>query len=195
MTRMNEAELNQELLDFFKALADANRLKIIGILAREPHSVEQLAAMLGLGVSTTSHHLSRLSQAGLVSARTDGHYYYYSLQMEVLEMMAQRLLATEDLPKLSGDADLDAYDRKVLSAFVDKDGKITALPAQEKKFQVILRYVAKAFEPQVRYSEKQVNEILSRYNKDTASLRRSLIENHLMARDSSGSAYWLVPRT
>jgi len=190
---MNETELNQELLEFFKALADANRLKIIGVLAREPHSVEQLAAVLGLGVSTTSHHLARLSQAGLVSARTDGHYYYYSLQTEVLEKMAQRLLTTEDLPRLSGDADLDAYDRKVLDAFVDKDGKITALPAQEKKFQVILRYVAKAFEPDTRYSEKQVNEILSGFYKDTASLRRGLIEHRIMARDSSGSAYWLVP--
>jgi predicted transcriptional regulator len=190
---MNEAELNQELLDFFKALADANRLKIIGVLAREPHSVEQLAAVLGLGVSTTSHHLSRLSQAGLVSARTDGHYYYYSLQTEVLEKMAQRLLATENLSRLSGDADLDAYDRKVLSAFVDDNGKITALPAQEKKYQVILRYVAKAFEPDVRYSEKQVNEILSGFYKDTASLRRGLIEHRIMRRDSSGSAYWLSP--
>ena len=189
---MNEAELNQELLDFFKALADANRLKIIGVLAREPHSVEQLAAVLGLGVSTTSHHLARLSQAGLVSARTDGHYYYYSLQTEVLEKKAQRLLATENLSKLSGDADLDAYDRKVLDAFVDKEGKITSLPAQEKKFQVILRYVAKAFEADTRYSEKQVNEILSGFYKDTASLRRGLIEYRIMARDSSGSAYWLV---
>ena len=189
---MNETELNKELLDFFKALADANRLKIVGILAREPHSVEQLATVLGLGVSTTSHHLARLAQAGLVSARTDGHYYYYSLQTEVLETMAQRLLATEDLPRLSGDADLDAYDRKVLDAFLDKDGKITAFPSQEKKFQVILRYVAKAFETEVHYSEKQVNEILSRYHKDTASLRRGLIEYHLMARDNSGSAYWLV---
>ena len=189
---MNEGELNRELLEFFKALADANRLKIIGVLAREPHSVEGLAAVLGLGVSTTSHHLARLSQAGLVSARTDGHYYYYSLQTEVLEKMAQRLLATENLSKLSGDADLDAYDRKVLDAFVGKDGKITALPAQEKKFQVILRYVAKAFEPDTRYSEKQVNEILSGYYKDTASLRRGLIEYRIMARDSSGSAYWLM---
>ena len=189
---MNEGELNRELLEFFKALADANRLKIIGVLAHEPHSVEGLAAVLGLGVSTTSHHLSRLAQAGLVSARTDGHYYYYSLQTEVIETMAKSLLATEDLPRLSGDADLDAYDRKVLSAFVDKDGKITALPAQEKKFQVILRHVAKAFEPDVRYTEKQVNEILSGYHKDTASLRRGLIEYRIMARDSSGSAYWLM---
>jgi len=45
----------EELLLFFKALADANRLKIVGLLAREPLSVEQVAAMLGIWPSTASH--------------------------------------------------------------------------------------------------------------------------------------------
>lgn len=188
---MNEAELNQDLLEFFKALADANRLKIVGLLARHPNTVEELAAALGLGLSTTSHHLARLAQADLVSARADGHYYIYTLHTDALQSMAQRLLATEELPRLSADADLDAYDRKVLDAFIDSQGKIKAFPSQEKKFQVLLRYVLKSFEPGVRYTEKQVNEILSRYNDDTASLRRGLIEYHLMDRETGGSAYWV----
>ena len=187
---MDEYELNTELLEFFKALADANRLKIVGLLASQSYTVEQLAATLGLGVSTTSHHLARLAQAGLVSAHTDGHYYNYTLQTDALQSMAQRLLATENLQKLSADADLDAYDRKVLDTFLDAEGRIKAFPAQDKKFQVILRYVLKAFEPGVRYPEKQVNEILARYNDDTASLRRGMVEYHLMAREGGGGAYW-----
>jgi predicted transcriptional regulator len=187
---MTENELNQELLEFFKALADANRLKIVGLLAREPYTVEHLAAVLGLSVSTTSHHLSYLAHVGLVSARTDGHYYIYSLQTDILRSMAQRLLATEELPRLSADVDLDAYDRKVLDTFLDAEGKIKSFPAQEKKFQVILRYVLKAFEPGARYTEKQVNEILYRYHDDTASLRRGLVEYHLMEREGGGGAYW-----
>jgi len=188
---MTEGETNRELLEFFKALADANRLKIVGLLARQPQTVEELATALGLGLSTTSHHLTRLAQADLVSARTDGHYYIYTLHTDALQAMAQRLLATEELPCLSADADLDAYDRKVLDTFIDSQGKIRALPAQEKKFLVLLRYVLKSFEPGVRYTEKQVNEILSRYNDDTASLRRGLIEYHLMDRETGGSAYWV----
>lgn len=187
---MTEGELNQELLEFFKALADANRLKIVGLLARQPHTVEELAAALGLGLSTTSHHLARLAQADLVSARTDGHYYIYTLHIDTLQALAQRLLKTEELPRLSGEADLDAYDRKVLDTFIDMEGKIKAFPAQEKKFQVLLRYVVKAFKPEVLYTEQQVNEILSRYHEDTASLRRGLIEYHLMGRAPGGGAYW-----
>lgn len=188
---MTEDQMLEELLAFFKVLSDANRLKIIGLLAREPASVEQIASTLGIGVSTASHHLARLAELGLVSARADGHYYFYSLQTDVLQGMAEKLLKPENLPRLSEGVDKDAYDRKVLSAFVDSDGRIIAFPAQEKKYQVILRYVVKAFQPGRRYPEKEVNEILGRYHDDTASLRRGMIEYHLMNRAGGGGEYWV----
>jgi predicted transcriptional regulator len=185
---MTDQDQVAELLTFFKALADENRLKIIGLLAQQPYTVEKLAETLDLGVSTTSHHLSRLSKAGLVSARTDGHYYIYSLQTDTLKTMAQHLLHDEELPRLSGSE--DAYDRKVLASFTDNEGRITAFPAQEKKLLALLRYALKAFQPGVRYPEKQVNEILLRYSDDTAMLRRSLVEYHLMEREGGGGEYW-----
>ena len=193
---MTGEEQVAELLAFFKALADENRLKIIGLLAQRPYSVEKLAEALGLGVSTTSHHLSRLSKARLVSSRTDGHYYIYSLQTDTLKSMAQHLLHDEELPRLSENLSQgaggieEAYDRKVLANFTGVDGRITAFPAQEKKHLALLRYVLKSFEPGVRYSEKQVNEILLHYHDDTATLRRGLVEYHLMSREGGGGAYW-----
>ena len=60
---------NEVLLEFFKALADANRLKIAGLLAEKPRAVGELAGLLGLSVSTTSHHLSYLTHVELDSAR------------------------------------------------------------------------------------------------------------------------------
>jgi predicted transcriptional regulator len=187
---MTDQTQSEELLNFFKALADANRLKIIGLLAQKAFTVEELAGQLGLSASTTSHHLARLAKAGLVVARTEGHYYFYSLQTEMLKEMSQRLLHDENLPRLSEEANVDAYDRKVLENFTDAEGRITAFPSQEKKYQALLRYALRAFEPGVRYSEKQVNEILLRFNEDTASLRRGMIEYHLMEREGGGGAYW-----
>lgn len=190
---MTDQEQINTLLNFFKALADENRLKIVGLLAQKPSSVEALADALGLSASTTSHHLARLSKSGLVSARADGHYYIYSLNTDALRGMSQHLLQEENLPALSqgavntGD---DLFESKVMKAFVDSEGRITAFPAQEKKFLVLLRYVVKAFEPGQRYPEKEVNEILKRYNEDTASLRRGLVEYKLMQREGGGGAYW-----
>lgn len=186
-----DAEIHfNELLQFFKAMADSNRLKIIGLLSQKPHTVEQLSALLDLGMSTTSHHLSNLAKAGLVEARTDGHYYLYSLRQDTLQEMSQRLLKQENLPELAVAVDEQAYDRKVLKTFTDEEGRIIAFPSQLKKYQVLLRYVVNAFEPGIRYPEKQVNEILSRFNDDTADLRRGLVEFKLMDREGGGGAYW-----
>jgi hypothetical protein len=85
---------------------------------------------------------------------------------------------------------MDGYDKKVLDAFLTSDGRIKAFPAQEKKFQVILRHVLKAFEPGKHYKEKEVNEILVRYNDDTATLRRGMVEYQLMDRQGGGGEYW-----
>lgn len=189
---MVNEDATRELLDFFKALADANRLKIVGLLARSPHTVEQLAEMLEIHPSTASHHLNRLTKAGLVSARAKGYYSVYQLETKAIESMAQRLLERETLPGVTDDVDVDAYDRKVLRNFLTGEGRIKDFPAQEKKLEVVLRYVLKSFEPGVRYSEKQVNAILMRFNDDYAFLRRSLIEYRMLAREGGGGAYWVL---
>ena len=187
---MEEDASSAELVEFFKALADGNRLKIVGLLAQQPYTVEQLGALLKVSASTVSHHLSKLARAGLVEARAEGYYSVYSLKTDALEGMARRVLSRERLPKLAANVDLDAYERKVLEAFLDAEGRVRAFPMQEKKLLVILRHVLKAFEPGVRYPEKQVNQILSRFNADTATLRRCLVAHHLMGREGGGGAYW-----
>lgn len=187
---MESNEETNELLAFFKALSDANRLKIVGLLAQQSLSVEQMAEMLGLSPSTVSHHLSRLSKVGLVTAQVDSYYNMYQLETKALEQMAQRLLAKETLPAVVADVDVDAYDKKVLQTYLMPDGRIKAFPSQQKKFQVILRHVVEVFEPGQRYSEKQVNDMLRQFHDDTAELRRSLIEYRFMKREGGGRDYW-----
>ena len=187
---MDANEQTTALLMFFKALADANRLKIIGLLANQPSTVEQLASQLALSSSTVSHHLSRLSEAGLVSARAESYYSIYSLETATLEEMSRMLLARENLPALAIDVDIDAYDRKVINEFVTPDGRVKAFPVQRKKMDVLLTYVIKSFEMEIRYTEKQVNEILKSYNEDFATLRRELIDVKYLARDHG--EYWLT---
>jgi hypothetical protein len=65
-------------------------------------------------------------------------------------------------------------------------------PAQQKKLEAILRYVVQPFEPGKRYTEKQVNEILSRYSDDYARLRRNLVDFRLMAREGGDGSYWRI---
>jgi hypothetical protein len=187
---MEDAARTEELLEFFKALADASRLKIVGVLAQQPSTVEQLAAMLDLQPSTVSRHLSYLAHVGLVSARPEGYYNVYRFESGALEAMARRLLARETIPAAAADVDLDAFDRKVLRDFSRPDGSLKTLPAQRKKLEAVLRHAVRLFEFDVQYPEKQVNEILSALHEDTATLRRELIDYRLMARDHG--IYWRV---
>lgn len=181
--------MSEELVAFFKALADANRLKIVGLLAQQPYSVEQLAAILDLRPSTVSHHLSKLADVGLVSAKAESYYNVYQLEEEKLQQ-TRLLFSQQDLSAVVEDVDLDAYDRKVVEDYSLPDGTLKTIPAQRKKLEAVLRYVVKAFEPDVRYSEQQVNKILSRFHEDTATLRRELVGNGLMDREGGGGDYW-----
>ena len=182
--------LTDEMLMFFKAMADANRLKILGLLAQESLTVEQMSEMLNLRPSTVSHHLSKLSEVGLVSARSSSYYNIYQLENEELEAMAKRLLSEKTLPAMASDINLDAYDQKVVSDYLQPDGQLKTIPSQRKKLDAILRYVVQDFQPSKRYSEQEVNQILRNYHQDTSTLRRELIVAGLLERSSGGREYW-----
>lgn len=181
---------DEQLLTFFKALADANRLKIVGLLSQQPYSVEQLAALLNLRPPTVSHHLKMLSEAGLVSARAESYYNVYQLESNVLEQIARHLASQDKLPNMAAQVDLQAYDRKVLHDILLPDGKLKVIPAQRKKREVVLHHILKDFQPELRYTEQQVNEILAHYHPDTATLRRELVAYRMLGR--SEGLYWKI---
>ena len=181
-----------DLVDFFKVLGEPNRLRIVGLLAQRAYTVEQLGAALGVGVSTVSHHLTRLAGAGLVSARSESYYNLYSLKTDALSDMAKTLLAQAQPVRPESEQELSDYDRKVLATFTTADGRIKTFPMQERKFRVLLRHILPSFSHGVRYTEKRVNEILSKYNDDTARLRRWLVDFGYMAREGGGGKYWRV---
>lgn len=178
-----------QLLEFFKLLADEKRLQVVGLLAQQDYTVEELAAILDLSSATVSHHLRRLTNAGLVQATADQHYHVYSLQTQVLRDLSQQILSGDTLQEATGDLDLDAYDRKVHRDWIE-NGRFKGIPRQWKKRQVLLRYLVEQFEPERRYSEPEVNEIISRFHDDYATLRRELIDGRLMARDHE--VYWRI---
>jgi predicted transcriptional regulator len=182
--------MSDELVTFFKALADKNRLKIVGLLAEKPYSVEELATLLGLKPPTVSHHLAKLVDVGLVRSHTESYYNVYQLDPEMLREKTRSMFSPQELSTVISEVDADAYDKKVIRDYTRRDGSLKTLPAQQKKLEAILRYVVKAFDVGKRYSEKQVNETLARYHEDTATLRRELVGFGLMQREGGGGEYW-----
>src|SRR5215467_389670 len=180
----------QTLLQFFKVLADENRLKMIGILVDQECSVEALAAMLHLKAPTVSHHLARLKELGLVEMHPEGNTHVYKLNAEALRNSSKQLLTPEKMASLVDDVEGDAWERKVLRDFFD-GMQLKEIPASRKKRSVILKWFAHQFIEEVLYKESQVNEIIQRHHIDAAFWRRELVGANLMQRENG--FYWRVP--
>lgn len=75
-----ELEKAQRMADFFGLLADANRLRIISLLAATELCVGDLAIALEMSDSAVSHQLKTLRSLRLVRYRKQGRHVFYQLQ-------------------------------------------------------------------------------------------------------------------
>jgi hypothetical protein len=176
-------------LAFFKTLADASRLRLLGVLATGERSVDELAALLELRAPTVSHHLARLRSLGLVTLRVDGNVHSYRLNEDALRSLSRDVLSVERVASYADDIETEAWEKKVLRDFFDGE-RLREIPASRKKREVILRQLATKFRPGKRYTEVQVNELLLHHHPDPATLRRELVGASLLQRERS--VYWRV---
>jgi DNA-binding MarR family transcriptional regulator len=181
---IEETDSFELLLSFFKTLADATRLRIVGVLAsrdRGEAGVDELATQLDLTPPTVSHHLTKLRLLGLVTMRASGTSHLYSLDPDRLEVMARELLSIRRIV-----VEKPTYDEKVLrDVTIDGSERLLVIPRGYAKRQVVLRWLASKFDAGRAYTEAEVNAILGRHHDDVAFLRRELVssELNLMTRD------------
>ncbi len=181
--------MDESLLATLRALSDSSRLRIVGLLATRRMAVEELAESLRLSPATVVHHLKRLKDAGLVEATPRRPYVEYSLRVDRLHEIGRRvneIARSEPMeqPELAGPDGVPrpAFDARVLRSFFE-EGRLTRIPAQEKKRLVVLRYLAETLFTEPRsYPEKEVNERLATVHPDVASLRRYLVDHGFMSR-------------
>lgn len=73
---MNNHEKNAKV---FKAFCDENRLQILELLQSGEKCACVLLEQLNIGQSTLSHHMKILVHSGIVEARNEGKWTYYSI--------------------------------------------------------------------------------------------------------------------
>lgn len=91
-----------------KAVADADRLKIVTALFAGPKNVGDLAAELHEEVVNVSHHLGVLRNADIVLAQKQGRFVVYSLHPDVVVSEAAATLSQIDF----GCCKLDLSEKK-----------------------------------------------------------------------------------
>jgi ArsR family transcriptional regulator len=90
-----EAEATATL---FKALADPARVRVVNVLATSDESVCacEFVPALGLAQATVSHHLKKLTEAGLLDREQRGKWAYFSINPEA----RARLAGLVDFPEV-----------------------------------------------------------------------------------------------
>ncbi len=174
-----------DLARLLKVIADETRLRILGAIAERPLTGKELAARLSLTPPTISHHMRKLTEAGVVVAESDAQKQIYTLNTDLL--LASRrapLYESTAIPQREGagiNAE-DAFRARTIRDFFDGE-HLKTIPAQRKRRVIVLQHLVERFRPDHSYTEREVNDHLRPAHDDVATLRRELVDYGFMQRD------------
>jgi len=160
-------------------LADEDRRRVFAALVLGAQTLPELAERSGLAPPEVWRALRRLAREDVVAVEDDR----WTVRGDVI---AQRARAAAPAPEDVGEG-LPPREAGVLRAFL-REGRIERLPATRSKRLVVLEHVAHAFEPGVRYPEREVNTLLRAFHPDHAALRRHLVDEGYLTREAG--VYW-----
>ena len=192
--------MDETLLAGLRALVDAYRLRIVARLVTGPTDAETLADELRQPVPSIRRHLQVLVEAGLVEERARPGLF--GARLDRVGELGKALAALDaeasgrstgpdgEWPH-DGEPLADTLARLALTRDEDKvlrsylvDGRLTRIPAQGRKRQVILRFLLeRVFTEDRAYPEKEVNQRLALFHPDVAALRRYLYDERYVDRD------------
>ncbi|GAA1670612.1 hypothetical protein GCM10009765_20050 [Fodinicola feengrottensis] len=163
-----------------RLLAEPARLRALAAVALGAARIADVAEAADLSAKDAAKAVGQLVAGGLLST-VDG-----DLTVAALRQLAQ------DATEPAETEDFGATDPAVAGAlrtFIT-NGRLTTMPAARAKRLAVLEHIALAFEPGVRYPEREVNAILRAWYPDYAALRRYLVDESLLAREAG--QYWRI---
>lgn len=162
-------------------LAEPDRLRIVAALVLDgPLDSASIARRTMLDLRDVVNGLDRLQTSGLVE-ELDSEF----VVLEAAFKMAARQAAPSSPDTAFPDEPLER--RRILDQCLT-DGRLVHMPTKLSKRRVLLEELAHRFEPGVRYTEKEVNASLAPVSRDTATLRRYLVDEGLL--DRADGEYW-----
>lgn len=177
----------EDALKVFKCLSDASRLRIVQSLSQTDMYTELLAERLELTPSTVSFHMKKLVDAGLVTSRKEQYYTLYSLNRALLQKTLFELATSAPEQVDEQERREEAYRQKVIKSFFEY-GRLRSIPVQRKKRLICLEQIAKMFEFNRAYEEKELSEIIASVHEDYCTIRRDMVDEGILKRDGSSYA-------
>jgi hypothetical protein len=154
-------------------LAEEDRLRVVAAIVLGAGTSAGIAAATGLPPRAVARALARLTAGGLVEQHTDTRGY--RVRGEALRDAAAQRKPEPELVGAEGEA-------TVLGRFI-RGGKLVSIPTARSKRLLVLDHLAGLFEPGRRFTEAEVNRMLSAWHPDYAALRRYLVDEGFLRRD------------
>jgi len=82
ISRYLDIVVRMETLNFFKALADETRLRLVHLFLHYELNVNEIVSIMGMGQSRISRHLKILTDSKLLTSRRSGLWIFYSVVTE-----------------------------------------------------------------------------------------------------------------
>jgi len=169
-----------DALDALAVLADEERIRVVAALVLGSDTTDEVSEATGLAKRRALEALTKLEAAGLVT-RVDAHWRFDVGRLREIAREARPREAPDDV------GDVDRETASVLRTFL-RGGRLTQIPMQHSKRLIVLDHICRVFEIGTRYSEREVNTYLRAFHPDTAALRRYLVDDGFLTRDSN--VYW-----
>jgi hypothetical protein len=161
-------------------LAEPDRLRVYAAVVLGAGDPSEVAAWTGLSARQVASALRRLEQGGIVSVVDRRFVGDVGIFKDAVRAAVPAKPEPEPL-------DEDRQRAAVLRAFIT-DGRLVQIPVARAKRRTVLEHIVASFEPGVRYPERTVNAVLRAWHADHATLRRYLVDEGFMARESG--EYW-----
>lgn len=150
----------------------------------------KISKRLGISSSTVRNHRFRLKEKAKQA----------KVFLALMELMETRISASDKIIDIHKSATMideryaitKAEQDKAVGKYFDSDGKLLKFPKKEKERVIVLMEIARYFDNEVMYREREINKIIEEKYEDYVLIRRYMIEYGLIDRKPDGSAYWVV---
>lgn len=192
-------------------LSDETRLRVVAAVALGRTTVAEVADLAGLSHPEVEKALERLVGAGVLevvpvdravsgrATRDGSDAAGLPAPESPVERRSLRIVpglfaeATRTVALLHGAPSLEERgatpgQAAVLRNFLDDSGRLRQIPVARSKRLAVLDFVAQRFEPGRVYPERDVNMEIGKLHRDTAALRRYLVDEGFLERRDG--FYW-----
>lgn len=161
-------------------LSTEERLRVFAAVVLGARSSEEIRERAALPAKEALKALTQLERESLVERAASGW-------KPRVDTMREAVATSTETDKDEDYSTADAFEAAVFRAFM-RNGRFISMPAQHSKRRVLLEHCARVFEPGEYYTEREVSAILRAFHEDYAMLRRYLVDEGLLTRESG--TYW-----